>query len=85
MNNAVESRIASGLDIEKLDSDEKTCASLMEENSDSLINVLRHRSVNGIFVIFNTHDLDERRDGFCVAGNLYQRSGSDDSGFRKKS
>lgn len=48
LNSAVESRIASGLDIEKLDSDEKACASLMEETSDSLINVLRHRSVNGI-------------------------------------
>ena len=68
LNNAVESRIASGLDIEKLDSDEKTCASLMEENSDSLINVLRHRSVNGIFVIFNTHDLDERETDSVLQG-----------------
>ena len=68
LNNAVESRIASGLDIEKLDSDEKTCASLMEENSDSLINVLRHRSVNGIFVIFNTHNLDERETDSVLQG-----------------
>ena len=68
LNNAVESRIASGLDIEKLDSDEKACASLMEETSDSLINVLRHRSVNGIFVIFNTHDLDERETDSVLQG-----------------
>ena len=72
LNNAVESRLASGLNIDDLDSDEKTCVSLMEEVSDSLISTLRHRSVNGIFLIFNTHDLDTRETDSILQG-LYIR------------
>lgn len=68
LNTAVENRIMSGMDIEELDSDEKTCASLMEKVSDSLINILRHRSVNGIFLIFNTHDLDTRETDSVLQG-----------------
>ena len=57
----------------------------MEETSDSLINVLRHRSVNGIFEIFNTHDLDERETDSVMQGIYIRDLDPMTAAFRKKS
>ena len=57
------------ISVEELVNNEDRSTELLETVSDSLINVMRHRSVNGIFVILNTDDLDEREiDSFmpCV-------------------
>ena len=48
------------ISVEELVNNEDRSTELLETVSDSLINVMRHRSVNGIFVILNTDDLDER-------------------------
>lgn len=70
INTAVENQTAvENISVEELVNNEDRSTELLETVSDSLINVMRHRSVNGIFVILNTDDLDEREiDSFmpCV-------------------
>lgn len=70
INIAVENQTAvENISVEELVNNEDRSTELLETVSDSLINVMRHRSVNGIFVILNTDDLDEREiDSFmpCV-------------------
>lgn len=69
INNAVEDGIQNGtVDIEKLDEDTDTCSDLLQEVSDTLISTMRHRSVTGIFVIFNTQNFDEREEGSYLPG-----------------
>ena len=61
INTAVENQTAvENISVEELVNNEDRSTELLETVSDSLINVMRHRSVNGIFVILNTDDLDER-------------------------
>ena len=61
INTAVENRmVTENMDVAQIEADEEQSTALLEEISDSLINTMRHRSVNGIFVILNTEDLDER-------------------------
>ena len=60
INTAVENQTAvENISVEELVNNEDRSTELLETVSDSLINVMRHRSVNGIFVILNTDDLDE--------------------------
>ncbi len=70
INTAVENQTAvENISVEELVNNEDRSTELLETVSDSLINAMRHRSVNGIFVILNTDDLDEREiDSFmpCV-------------------
>ena len=70
INTTVENQTAvENISVEELVNNEDRSTELLETVSDSLINVMRHRSVNGIFVILNTDDLDEREiDSFmpCV-------------------
>ena len=61
INTTVENQTAvENISVEELVNNEDRSTELLETVSDSLINVMRHRSVNGIFVILNTDDLDER-------------------------
>lgn len=58
INTAVENQTAvENISVEELVNNEGRSTELLETVSDSLINVMRHRSVNGIFVILNTDDL----------------------------
>ena len=70
INIAVENQTAvENISVEELVNNEDRSTELLETVSDSLINTMRHRAVNGIFVILNTDDLDEREiDSFmpCV-------------------
>ena len=70
INTAVENQTAvENISVEELVNNEDRSTELLETVSGSLINAMRHRSVNGIFVILNTDDLDEREiDSFmpCV-------------------
>ena len=60
INIAVENQTAvENISVEELVNNEDRSTELLETVSDSLINVMRHRSVNGIFVILNTDDMDE--------------------------
>ena len=60
INTAVENQTAvENISVEELVNNEDRSTELLETVSDSLINVMRHRSVNGIFVILNTDDMDE--------------------------
>lgn len=55
INTAVENQTAvENISVEELVNNEDRSTELLETVSDSLINVMRHRSVNGIFVILNT-------------------------------
>ena len=59
INIAVENQTAvENISVEELVNNEDRSTELLETVSDSLINVMRHRSVNGIFVILNTDDMD---------------------------
>ena len=84
INTAVENQTAvENISVEELVNNEDRSTELLETVSDSLINVMRHRSVNGIFVILNTDDLDEREiDSFMLC--LHQRSGFDNDCIGKK-
>ncbi len=69
INDVVEERIKNGeIDIQKLDEDTNACNDIMEEISSTLISSMRHRSVTGIFVVFNSQDLDEREEGSFLPG-----------------
>mgnify|MGYP000775638507 FL=1 len=58
INIAVENQTAvENISVEELVNNEDRSTELLETVSDSLINVMRHRSVNGIFVILNTDDI----------------------------
>ena len=60
INTTVENQTAvENISVEELVNNEDRSTELLETVSDSLINVMRHRSVNGIFVILNTDDMDE--------------------------
>ena len=55
INIAVENQTAvENISVEELVNNEDRSTELLETVSDSLINVMRHRSVNGIFVIMDT-------------------------------
>lgn len=61
INTAVENQTAKEeISVAELVNDEEKSTELLETISDSMISTMRHRSVNGIFVILNTEDLDER-------------------------
>lgn len=61
INTAVENQTAvENISVEELVNNEDRSTELLETVSDSLINTMRHRAVNGIFVILNTDDLEER-------------------------
>ncbi|MBU5482245.1 EAL domain-containing protein [Blautia sp. MSJ-19] len=61
INTAVENQTAKeNISVADLVNDEEQSADLLENISDNMISTMRHRSVNGIFVILNTEDLDER-------------------------
>lgn len=61
INTSAENQItAENISITELVENEEQSTTLLENISDSLISAMRHRSVNGIFVILNTQDLDER-------------------------
>ena len=70
INTVVENQTAvENISVEELVNNEDRSTELLETVSGSLINAMRHRSVNGIFVILNTDNLDEREiDSFmpCV-------------------
>ena len=69
INNTVEEKIQTGnVDIKNLDEDTEACNDILEEISDILISSMRHRSVTGIFVIFNNQDLDKREEGSFLPG-----------------
>lgn len=69
INDVVEERIKNGeIDIQKLDEDTNACSDIMEEINSTLISSMRHRSVTGIFVVFNSQDLDEREEGSFLPG-----------------
>ena len=72
INTAVENQTAvENISVEELVNNEDRSTELLETVSDSLINTMRHRAVNGIFVILNTDDLDEREiDSFMPCGNV---------------
>ena len=66
INTAVENQTAvENISVEELVNNEDRSTELLETVSDSLINVMRHRSVNGIFVILNTDDMDECEIRLC--------------------
>lgn len=69
INDVVEERIKNGeIDIQKLDEDTNACNDIMKEINSTLISSMRHRSVTGIFVVFNSQDLDEREEGSFLPG-----------------
>ena len=85
INIAVENQTAvENISVEELVNNEDRSTELLETVSDSLINVMRHRSVNGIFVILNTDDMDECEIDSVYALCLHQRSGSDNDCIGKK-
>ena len=75
INIAVENQTAvENISVEELVNNEDRSTELLETVSDSLINVMRHRSVNGIFVILNTDDMDECEiDSFTSEIRIRQR------------
>ena len=84
INIAVENQtVVENISVEELVNNEDRSTELLETVSDSLINVMRHRSVNGIFVILNTDDMmNVRLIRLCPV--LHQRSGSDNGCIGKK-
>lgn len=61
LNTAVENQtVKKNISVAELVNDEEQSAEFLESISDSLISTMRHRSVNGIFVILNTDDLDNK-------------------------
>lgn len=77
INTAVENQtVKENISVADLVNNETQSTNLLENISDSLINTMRHRSVNGIFVILNTDDLDNKEIDSLMPC-IYQRSGSD--------
>ena len=61
INTAVENQtIKENISVAELVKNEEQSTDLLGNISDSLISTMRHRSVNGIFVILNTDDLDSK-------------------------
>ena len=60
---ALELAAAGKIRIETLENSSEDALPLMQAIGDDLIETLRNRPVNGIFVVFNTSDLNERADG----------------------
>ncbi|MDO5136607.1 MAG: EAL domain-containing protein [Eubacteriales bacterium] len=58
--------------MEELDSGSDACLPLLQEISGSLISTLYGKQVSGIFVVFNTHDLDEA-EGDIARPGIYIR------------
>ena len=61
-----------------LDTSSEHALPLLQEISTDLIAQLRRKNVTGIFVVLNTHDLDETAPGTCLPG-LYIRDLDPDS------
>lgn len=69
INTAVENQITEeNISVEELVANEEQSTDLLGNISDNLISTMRHRSVNGIFVILNTEDLDERESDSLMPG-----------------
>ena len=60
---ALELEEAGEIRIETLENSSEDVLPLMQAIGEDLIETLRNRPVNGIFVVFNTSDLNERADG----------------------
>ena len=61
INTAVENQtVKENISVAELVNNDEQSTNLLESISDSLISTMRHRSVNGIFVILNTDDLDNK-------------------------
>ncbi len=50
------------ISLDTLDSGSDAAMPLLEAATPELINILRSKSVNGVFLILNTHDLDQREE-----------------------
>ena len=69
INTAVENQITEeNISVEELVANEEQSTDLLGNITDNLISTMRHRSVNGIFVILNTEDLDERESDSLMPG-----------------
>lgn len=73
INTAAQRLIDSGvIDIETLDGSSEACLPLLEKISPELISSVYSNQTTGIYVIFNTHDLDAMTEDFARPG-LYVR------------
>lgn len=69
INNTTLSMLQSGkISYRYLDSDSDRSYPLLQAVSDHLVQQLRLKSVTGIFVVINTHSLDDREDGDRLPG-----------------
>lgn len=69
INTAVENQTTEeNISVEELVANEEQSTELLGNISDSLISTMRHRSVNGIFVILNTEDLDKQETDSLMPG-----------------
>lgn len=69
INNVVQETLDSrNQKIDELNTDDNLCALLMEDVSDDLISCMRHKAVTGIFMIFNTEDLDQKEADSSMSG-----------------
>lgn len=73
INTATQRLVNSGaINIETLDSSSGACLPLLEEISPQLISAIYSNQTTGIYIIFNTHDLDTMEEDFARPG-LYVR------------
>ncbi|MDO5145776.1 MAG: EAL domain-containing protein [Eubacteriales bacterium] len=61
-------RDAGTIDINSLDSSSESCVPLLQEIGGRLITALYNRQATGIFVVFNTRDLDKENSGVSKPG-----------------
>ena len=79
INNTVQEMSQDGtIDLQKIDKDKASYLPVMKKISDMLIGTMRQKSVTGIFVAFNTENLDEKPENSYIPG-IYFRDLDPDS------
>lgn len=73
IDQVVMDQISSGeISLETLDSQKDSYVSVLQNVSQDMIDTLRSKDVTGIYVVLNTHDMDEMEDNTTIPG-LYIR------------